>query len=193
NIPLKILLNRYQIQGVEVEYTSDKEIFPSQQVPVVLETEGVRKLVPLKWGFPNPYRKGLIINVRGETVDSKRIFRPSFQDKRCIVPAEAFYEWKKVEKGKEKYIFYQEGASLFSMAGLYEDFFDDGGNPFRAFVIITVPADGVVDKFHHRMPALLSPREEAPWLEEAIKDKKGLKEMLNPFKGDRISLVAERS
>ena len=75
------------------------------------------------------------------------------------------------------------------MAGLYDDFFDEGGNPFQAFVIITVPADGVVGKIHHRMPAILTPREEVSWLQ----DRKGLKEILNPFKEDQVTLVAERS
>ncbi|RQD75309.1 MAG: SOS response-associated peptidase, partial [Candidatus Syntrophonatronum acetioxidans] len=190
NIPLKILLNRYQIQGVEVEYTSDKEIFPSQQVPVVLETEGIRKLVPLKWGFPNPYRKGLIINARGETVDSKPLFRQSFFEKRCIIPAQAFYEWKKEKEGSKKYIITREDGSPFSMAGLYRGFVDKEGNPFQAFVIITLPARGVVGEIHHRMPALLPSQVESLWLEEEIKDRDVLKEALTLSKGVEEDLKA---
>ncbi len=166
------------------------EVFPSHELPIVIQDPG-RQLVPMKWGFASPYRKGLIINSRGETVDSKPMFRRAFRQKRCLVPATAFFEWSRAGKDKTKYRVYMKQTSLFSMAGIYEDFRDQEGKAYRAFSILTIQPNPLVALVHDRMPVILPREQEDVWLDPSVQDIPLLKSLIRPYDEEKMALNRE--
>lgn len=156
------------------------EVFPSHKVPIVVNSKNL-ELVPMKWGFPAPYGKGLIINSRGETVDSKPMFRRAFRQKRCIVPVNAFFEWSRAGRDKTKYQFRMKQSSLFSLAGIYEDFQNEDGLSYNAFSILTINPNPLVSLVHDRMPVILSRQQEEIWLDNTVQNIPLLKSIIRPY------------
>ena len=94
----------------------NKEVFPSQNAPIITQE---RKLITSKWGFEKWDGKGIIINARSETLATSRFFSPHLNNGRCIIPAKAYFEWLKVEKGKSvKYQFKPKEMDYLYIAGL---------------------------------------------------------------------------
>jgi putative SOS response-associated peptidase YedK len=133
------LYERYNIPNTDIEFKPSKEIFPSNVVPIVT----YRELKLMKWGFEAPYLKRPVINARAETIEIKPMFRNLFINKRCIIPATGFYEWKKSEGKKIKHKISFEDRRVFSMAGLYNDYIDKNGDKTTMFTIITTTPNGV--------------------------------------------------
>ncbi|NLC45175.1 MAG: SOS response-associated peptidase [Clostridiales bacterium] len=182
-----------QYYGIIKGWTADgwaPEVFPSHKVPIVV-ADIERDLVPMKWGFTTPNGKGLIINSRGETVDSKPMFRRAFRHKRCIIPTTGFFEWTKIGKDKTKYHFGLKTASLFSIAGIYEDFRDQEGKPFQAFTILTIQPNPMVSLVHDRMPVILPREQEGVWLDNTLEDIPLLKSLIRPY--DDTEMEMERA
>ena len=115
---------------------------------MLLNREGGRLADLFRWGFPNFYRKGVIINARAETAEDKPTFRPCLEAGRCVIPSAGFYEW---DADKRKIRFYQPGHALY-MAGLYRVY---EGKP--CYVILTTAANPSVADVHDRMPLVLLP------------------------------------
>ncbi len=186
---LHALMRRYLIsKKLETEYTPQNEIFPSQIVPAVID-QGERELKILKWGFPLRFKKNLVINARGETVDSKPLFKRPFLERRCLIPAEGFFEWKKADGRSEKHLISMEDNSLFSMAGIYSLFKDSSGTEFEGFVIITTASNEQVIEVHPRMPVILPREKEDLWLDPDIKDPALLKSLLVPYNEEEKPLI----
>ena len=141
------------------------EIFPTNIVPVITGVSGSKKNADLfKWGFPNyKQNSGVIINARCETLAEKPTFRKLLQNNRCLIPASGFYEWKTIEKHKEKYLIRPASDKLMYFAGLYNNFTDKNGIPFTSFVIITTEANSQMSQIHTRMPVILSSAEANGW------------------------------
>ena len=118
------------------------EFFPTNIAPVILKND----VTAFKWGFPNFAKKGVIINARAETIEEKRMFKTSFHERRCVIPATGFYEWK----GKEKYHFTLPNSPTLYMAGIYNEFADE-----NCFVILTTKANQSMKEIHDRMPLIL--------------------------------------
>lgn len=137
------------------EYKSG-EIFPTNQVPLLIGDHNDTIPVLSIWGFPKFDNKGVIINARSETVFEKRTFRDSVINRRCIIPSSGFYEW---DKDKRKIMYKQEGADALYMAGLYNCFQDE-----LRFVILTTGANESISDVHHRMPLVISKNEIDTWI-----------------------------
>lgn len=118
------------------------EIFPTNVAPVILKDS----VNAFKWGFPNFTKKGVIINARSETIGEKRMFKTSFQSRRCVIPSCGFYEWQ----GKDKYHFTLPSSPILYMAGIYNEFADE-----NCFVILTTKANQSMENIHDRMPVIL--------------------------------------
>ena len=91
NTELGSLSRRFLVEESEIDSYKGGEVAPSDLAPVIVNQEGTRKLVLMRWGFTHPGGKGLIINARSETVDIKPMFRRAFQSKRCLIPANGFF------------------------------------------------------------------------------------------------------
>ena len=135
------------------------EIYPTNQVAVLVQEQNELQPQPVIWGFPNFRSKsGVIINARSETAEEKRTLAESLKVRRCVVPTSGFYEWTQ-DKDKTKYLFHCSGGGVLYLAGLYNDYGDE-----RRMVILTTAANKSVSDIHNRMPVVLSENELSDWV-----------------------------
>jgi len=143
---------------------------PMQQAPVIRERDGARHMDMLRWGLvpawvPDESRAASMINARSETVAEKPAFRDAYQKRRCLVPADGFYEWRKLGREKQPYRISLAGDRLFAFAGLWERW-SRGAEPLETFTLLTTDADRRIAHIHHRMPVMLADEAAfAAWLE----------------------------
>jgi putative SOS response-associated peptidase YedK len=144
-------------------------IAPGQTIPVVRETLQGRELAMLKWGLIPSWAKeagiGMkLINARGETLADKPAFRSAYRQRRCLIPADAFYEWKAVAGRKQPYCIRLADDGPFGMAGLWEHWKDPTGQTVESCTIVTVDANALVAPLHERMPLIVAPADYDAWL-----------------------------
>jgi putative SOS response-associated peptidase YedK len=134
---------------------------PAQRLPVQVAHGALRLMT---WGYTPSWAKTRLINARAETLSEKPTFRAAFQAQRCLVPADAFYEWQTLANGKRQPMRFalQDGA-LFAFAGIWLQTADSE----PAFLIITTTPNALVAPIHDRMPVILSPEHYAVWLDSA--------------------------
>jgi putative SOS response-associated peptidase YedK len=165
-IPPKRLVEQYHLEQVDVPERRD--IAPSQEVLAIRATRSGREAVFLRWGLVPSWtresgRARGLINARCETAFEKPSFRESIRDRRCLVPATAFYEW---DGRKRPHLVRVRGAQLFSMAGIWDVWNDpDAGGSIQTCAILTVPANSAVGAIHDRMPLIIQPGDEVLWLD----------------------------
>lgn len=165
-------------------------VAPSQTFPVIIK-ENPHKIILMKWGLiPHWYKdaadfKGLI-NARGETVLQKPSFKDSFRNRRCIIPANGFYEWKKEGNKKIPYFIYLKGFKLFGFAGIYDRLQEEDGKILNTFSIITTEPNELISSIHNRMPVILSPDDENSWLDCTQTDTLNLLGLMKPYKAEEM-------
>lgn len=151
-------------------YRPRYNVAPTEGMLVLREHEGHRELMPARFGLVNFWAKDLSaaakqINARAETVRDKPAFREAFKHRRCIVPADGFYEWRREGRAKTPFWFHPNEGKLLRFAGLYETWKDKAtGQQLRTFAILTTAANDVVGPVHDRMPAILTPDAARVWL-----------------------------
>ncbi|HNX77288.1 MAG TPA: SOS response-associated peptidase [Candidatus Rifleibacterium sp.] len=123
----------------------------------------------LNWGLVPPFVEdprelSTLINARAETLAEKPSFRNAFRYRRCVIPASGFYEWKREGKVAQPYYFSADTEQQLCLAGIWEIWHGEGGEQVNSCAIITVTANNTVSPVHHRMPAILEPRNLAKWL-----------------------------
>ncbi|MEL7649940.1 MAG: SOS response-associated peptidase [Sedimentibacter sp.] len=140
---------------------STGEIFPSDVAPILVSGQQGPRPILAKWGFPKWDGKGIIINARLESAEEKQMFKNLVSSGRCIVPASAYFEWKKEEASKTKYIIHRDNSILY-MAGLYTavqhehrqmSIFEQRDTDI-CYTIITRDASPSVSFIHNRMPLI---------------------------------------
>lgn len=143
------------------------DVHPSQPALILRADHEETVSEVLKWGYEAYGKKTLIFNARAETVQKRPMFRRDFEERRCLVPAGKFYEWKKIDaKQKEKYEFFTPDKIMY-LAGIYHK--DPAGD---RFTILTREAEGCMTGVHHRMPLILHKEDMERWLfsqREAVK------------------------
>lgn len=157
------LVARYNAEYSLDVYKSG-EIFPSENPITVVSENNENVLKVMKWGFPMRGSKRLIINARSETALEKPMFKSPLLQRRCIIPANAFFEWKGDKGKKIKHRISKNHVDIFSMAGIY-NIFKDENNAYEAFTILTLNATGAMESIHDRMPLILDREEEKLWLD----------------------------
>lgn len=147
-------------------------VAPTQEVPAIrIDYSGKRReLAAFSWGLvpswvKEPASAKRMINARGETIAEKPSFRSAFQRRRCLIPANGFYEWKTLAKGIKQpyYIRHKDGAG-FAFAGIWERWEGGDGDHFETCAIVTTDATAALREIHHRMPVILSPESYQTWL-----------------------------
>lgn len=177
-------------------------VAPTQEVYVVYENVGSRRLDRFRWGLvpfwaKDPQIGSKMINARAETIHEKNSFKGPFAKKRCILPADGFYEWKKVEGQKRKqpmYLTSIDGAP-FAFAGVWDVWkdannLDDAGEPLELYscTIITGEPNEKVAEVHDRMPVILPPDAWDTWLDRDNSDIDSLRSFLVPAPAELIRL-----
>lgn len=190
---LATLFELYDEPEMEPRYN----IAPTQQVPVVLKdpAEGgdadARNLEMMHWGLIPSWSKdpsigSRMINARAETVAEKPSYRSAFKRRRCLIPADGFYEWAKTNDGKQPYYLHLKDGSPFGFAGLWETWSMDGGEEVRSCTIITTEPNEVAAEVHNRMPVIISPELYDAWLEPGNDDQEELLSMLAPYPAESM-------
>ena len=161
-------------------------IAPTQDVPVCRVAEGRREVSELHWGlvpfWADDKKIGnRMINARGETAASKPAFRAAFKYRRCLIPADGFYEWKKEADGKQPYRIRRKDNAPFAFAGLWEQWSDEDNQKLESFTIITCDAADWVEDLHSRMPVILDRDNFGFWLDTNNEDYDALEELLVPY------------
>ncbi|MCK6484322.1 MAG: SOS response-associated peptidase [Phycisphaerae bacterium] len=168
-------------------------VAPTQIVPIVRFDDG-RRVTPMRWGLvpawaDDPAIGNRLINARGETLASKASFRTAFRKRRCLVPADGFYEWPKSPRGKTPMRIALADGGVFAFAGLWERWTGPAGDELLTFTIVTTDANEKLKPIHDRMPVILEPASEERWLDPQI-DPAKLKDLIRPAPPDRLVAYA---
>lgn len=146
-------------------------VAPTQRMPVVRRDEaGERTVAELRWGLIPGWSRGpaqqasVLTNARAETVADKPAFREAFQRRRCLVPADGFYEWRKRGDRRWPFLFARADGEPAVFAGLWERWCADGAEPLESFTIVTTAPNALVGELHDRMPVLLPAEAQEAWL-----------------------------
>jgi putative SOS response-associated peptidase YedK len=147
----------------------------------------------MRWGLVPYWAKDIkigfsTINVMAETVDTKPVFREAFVRRRCIVPVDNFYEWKKLgPKEKQPYAIALADRSLMALAGLWETWRSPAKETIRSFTIVTTTPNELCADLHNRMPVILPPDRWSTWLGEEAAEPDPLKSLLVPYAGPMVA------
>lgn len=131
-----------------------------------------------------------IINARAESIAEKPSFREAFVKRRCLIPATAFYEWRKNSPRRQAYAIGLKGNGLFAFAGLWDGWRNPDGAWLRSFAIITTAANALLAPIHGRMPAIIAPEDYATWLGEQPAPLGELRALLRPFPAEHMTAAA---
>jgi putative SOS response-associated peptidase YedK len=169
-------------------------ISPTQLVPVVRASLGGRELAMLRWGLIPSWAKDpkiafSLINARSETAADKPSFRNAFKRRRCLLPTDGFYEWKKVGKQKLPLHIRRRDEAPFAFAGLWESWKPPDGDPIETCTILTTTANEVVAPLHERMPVILPPEHFDAWLKPGDADAEGFMPLMVPYPSDDMIAV----
>lgn len=158
--------------GPELDLAPRFNIAPTQDIVVVRSAAGEeagRELVAVRWGLlpgwvKDPDDFPTLINARAESAPSKPSFREAFRRRRCLIPADGFYEWRKMPDGKQPWFIHREDDGLFAFAGLWERWERDDRRLDSATILTTSPG-ALLERLHDRMPAILPAESWSAWLD----------------------------
>lgn len=176
-------------------FAPDYNVAPTTPVPAVLVRDGSTLLTRLRWGLVPPWAKdpsigARMINARVETVAEKPAFRGAFAKRRCLVPADGYYEWLKAAEGvpgatraprapKQPYFIHRADGAVLAFAGLYERWRDAEGVEMRSVSIITAAAAAPLARIHDRMPLTVPAAGREAWLDPALTDPEAARGLLD--------------
>jgi putative SOS response-associated peptidase YedK len=162
-------------------------IAPAQRSPVALVHDGVEWAEPVFGFTPNNSSSGastLLINARSETMSEKPAFRDTVKHRRCLVPADGFYEWEVSGCARLPHYFQLRDQRAFFFAGLWQP--DTDGAPY-GFVIVTTAPNALVARIHHRMPLILTASAARTWLSDRSLERDHLDEICRPFPAEQMT------
>jgi putative SOS response-associated peptidase YedK len=146
-------------------------VCPTDTISVVVERDGGRELVPMRWGLvPRWWKRSLkelpaTFNARAESVAEKPMFRDAFKHSRCLVPISGYYEWVAAPDGKQPFYFTRADGAPITVAGLWDEWKSpESGDPLKSCTMVITAANDFTRRVHDRMPAILEPESFAPWL-----------------------------
>ncbi len=181
------LVEVFDVPPVTFEYRARYNIAPSQDVPVVASDRRGTRLGLLRWGLVPAWSDGPatgspMINARAESLLDKPSFREAAVARRCLVPADGFYEWAKEGDRKVPYWIHSPDREPMGLAAIWERWFPGGTDPVYSMAIITVEANEGIRHLHHRMPAIVPAAERGAWLDTETPVGDALS-LLKPYEG----------
>jgi putative SOS response-associated peptidase YedK len=183
----KQLVEEYFDSTGEDDWSPRYNIAPTQPVPVVRQhpKAPVRQLSLMKWGLVPAWVKDVsgaasMINARAQTAGTKPAFCDALKSRRCLIPADGFYEWKRDRKSKQPFCFEVNEGQLFAFAGLWDRWKGPNGNWMKTCSILTTTPNAVTSTIHDRMPVILNPECYDLWLDPGMTDVVAVSELLKP-------------
>jgi putative SOS response-associated peptidase YedK len=194
------LAERFGCPTVVPVLTPRYNIAPTQMVPVVMADKGCNRMSMMKWGLVPFWAKdqslgSKMINARLESVAEKPAFKYALRQRRCLVPADGYYEWQKTAEGKRPLRIVLPHRELFSFAGLWERWNSPAGHTLYSFTILTTAPAPSVAAIHYRMPLILPREQEDYWLRglpPQVHDLESYLASLNPVQELKAYPVSDR-
>jgi putative SOS response-associated peptidase YedK len=178
-----------EMLGIDPREFSDHlpryNVAPTQHHYIVTTEYENRRVSLAKWGLVNSWAKDAsraaqCINAKAETIDTRSTFREAFRERRCVIPADGFYEWTGSKKERLPLWIHPRDKGLILFAGLYESWYPEKGKPELTFTIVTCAANETVAPIHDRMPVILSDRDADDWMNPREAQPASLKRLLVP-------------
>lgn len=172
-------------------------VAPGQMMPVITEDEQGRHLEFMNWGFVPTWAKDpkigyKLINARSESIFEKPMWRGVIKRKRAIIPADGFYEWKRLDNSKTRkqpFYIHPKQTDLFGFAGIWETWKDASGQELKTYSIITTEPNKEMRAVHDRMPVILQKEDEDSWLSPVHNDDRGVIEaLLHPYEDNGLEI-----
>jgi putative SOS response-associated peptidase YedK len=170
-------------------------IAPTQPIPVVaVDRAGARRFRLMRWGLlpsfvKDPKTFPTLINARSEEVHAKSSFRNAMRWRRCLIPADGFYEWTGPKGKRRPFMLRPRNAKLIAFAGLYERWRDGQGGEIDTVAILTCPSNALVATLHDRMPVVLAPEDYAAWLDVKGTSPEAAAALLRPAPDDLFEAI----
>ena len=189
----RVIMNLFDLDEVP-KIAPRYNIAPTQPALIVRMTEDGRCAANARWGLIPSWAKdpsigSRLINARAETAAQKPSFRSAFRNRRCLVPADGFYEWKREASGKQPYYIRFTDGRPFAIAGLWETWRGGEERPIESFIILTTEPNSLIAPLHDRMPVILQPAAFATWLEPQPGDPPGPPSLLRPHPPEHMEAV----
>lgn len=181
-----LLIQRFGIEAIPFEWRPLYNVAPGQPIPAIIEDRGQRRIGQLRWGLVPSWAQDekigyKMINARDETLREKPAFRRLLERKRCLIPADGFYEWKKTGNKKQPMRITMRDGQPFAFAGLFDTWIAPDGQRLHTCTIITTRPNEVVAEIHDRMPVILRRQDESIWLDRDRTDVDLLQSLLAPY------------
>ncbi|MGF1473397.1 MAG: SOS response-associated peptidase [Rubrobacteraceae bacterium] len=180
------LVEEFDLSGAVPDLSPSYNVAPTQDIATILGDGEERRLALMRWGLipswaDDPQIGSRMINARSETAAEKPSFRAAFKKRRCLIPADGFYEWQKTNGAKQPFHIRKKGGRTFAFAGLWESWREDDGPEIRSCTILTTEANDLLTPIHGRMPVILDPENYDFWLDPDIEDAEPLGQLLRPY------------
>ncbi|NJM05556.1 SOS response-associated peptidase [Candidatus Gracilibacteria bacterium] len=187
------LARQFELADVP-QLTPRYNIAPTQEVPVVRLRDEQHRLDMMRWGLIPSWAKdrsvgARMINARAETLAEKPSFRTAFRQRRCLVPADGFYEWLTQGKSKQPYHIHLADSPVFGLAGLWEFWRSPQGEPVLSCTIITTAANELMQPLHDRMPVIIPAAHYTAWLDPQ-QPLEVLSDLLQPYSAEQMRAYA---
>ena len=184
----QIVEEYFDTASADDDWTPRFNIAPTQPIPVIRRhpKEPVRELSLMRWGLipswaKDPSGAARMINARSETAATKPAFRDALKFRRCLIPADGFYEWAKTAKAKQPYCFEVDDGELFAFAGIWDRWKNPSGVWEETCSILTTTPNAVTSAVHDRMPVILDPHGYDLWLDPGMRNVAEASELLKPY------------
>jgi putative SOS response-associated peptidase YedK len=184
----QIIEEHFDAVSGEEDWSPRFNIAPTQPIPVIRQhpKEPIRQLSLMRWGLIPSWAKdssaaASMINARSETASTKPAFHDALKSRRCLIPADGFYEWKRDGKAKQPFCFEVNEGELFAFAGLWDRWKDPSGDWMKTCSILTTTPNAVTSAVHDRMPVILDPDSYDLWLDPGMANVHVVSELLKPY------------
>ena len=181
------LEERFRFTADGIDLAPNYNVAPSQSTLTIVEEDPARRVGRLmRWGLVPSWARDIsignrMINARSETVAEKPGFRAALNKRRCLVPADGFYEWQKVGRNKRPMRITLASGEPFAFAGLWETWNTPSGGTVQSFTILTTSANETLAHIHNRMPVILRRDAEEIWLDHTVQDRELLSGLFAPY------------
>jgi putative SOS response-associated peptidase YedK len=189
------ITERFEVKQVQFHSPPRYNIAPGQTIAVILnDHDQGRVLAGFRWGLipswsKDPKTSNPLINARAESLPVKPTFKRALERRRCLIPADGFFEWTGQVGQREPRYFRRRDQALFAFPGLWDEWKDSQNQPLRSCTLITVEPNSLVQSIHNRMPAMLDREGENLWLDTDTHDPGSLRGILKPYPAEAMEML----
>lgn len=185
------IAKRFNLAKKPADIKPNYNVAPTQTMPVIVENEsGERSVELMKWGIPRILGKDLVkelINTRADKAFGG-FWRKTVCNRRCLIPATGFYEWRTTKDGKVPFFIHPKDEDLYAFAGIWDIWKSEDGHEIKTYSIMTSDPNKEMKSIHTRMPVILHQEDEATWLEPSNDTQDALEKLLFPSEDNRLEI-----